>query len=212
MNVTGAGTAAVAKITVSASMGPAAIVKTGSQATVNSVSVGWGSDSASLVTAADGLRLLPAGRKTDLPWANIRTLTVTLGQAEPLSASDVHVTGITVANYGPVTVTPVTVGPLTPGSTGSTSYLITLAEPIATADRVTLTISNAGIATYTRRIDVLPGDINDDGVVNSTDATIASGYLLSTYITADILGDGVVSTRSVKAIQLLNGTTLPLLG
>ena len=220
VNVTGAGTAAVATITVTAfapsggpsGLGSLASVATSSLANVGSVAVGFGSSGkATLVTAADGIRLLPAGRQTDLPWANIRTLTVTLSKAEPLSASDIHVTGITVANYGPVSVTPVTGGPLTPGSTGSTSYLITLAEPIATADRVTLTIGNAGITTYTRRIDVLPGDVNDDGFVNSTDATLATGYLATTYSAADIFGDGQVTTKSVKAIQLLNGSTLPTL-
>ncbi len=40
--------------------------------------------------------------------------------------------------------------------------------------------------------------------------SLASGYLLTTYLPADITGDGVVSSKSVKQIQLLNGTTLPM--
>ena len=41
---------------------------------VTAVSVGWGTQTAALQTAADGIRLLPAGRKTDLPWLGIDRL------------------------------------------------------------------------------------------------------------------------------------------
>ena len=37
----------------------------------DAVAVGWGTQTAALQTAADGLRLLPAGRNTDLPWLGI---------------------------------------------------------------------------------------------------------------------------------------------
>src|SRR5262249_28671196 len=37
-------------------------------ANVVGISAGWGTHTAPLQTAADLLRLLPAGRKTDLPW------------------------------------------------------------------------------------------------------------------------------------------------
>ncbi len=205
INVTGAGSAAVAEVSVTSGVGmaPKAALKVVSAplATIGTFVVGWGSDSAPLVTAADGLRLLPVGRKTDLPWGDIQMLAINLSKAEPLVASDVKVTGQSVANYGPVTVTPIS----------ATTYVITLAKPIAAADRVTVTIASSTIATYTRRLDVLPGDVNDDGIVNAADATVASSYLLSLYLPADIYGAGVVSSTSVKAIKLLNGTTLPLL-
>jgi hypothetical protein len=219
VNVTGAGTAAVAEVFVTtASAGPGLALisskSSSSSASVGSVSVGWGtSGSASLFTASDGLRLLPAGRQNDLPWANIQTMTVTLSQAEPLSPSDVSVTGLTVANYGPVTITPVSKGTLTPGSasSGATTYLITLARPIALADRVTLTIGNAEITQYTRRIDVLPGDVNDDGVVDESDARVALGYYATTFSAADIFGDGTVDMNDLNGIIGRNGTKLPAL-
>ena len=44
------------------------------------------------------------------------------------------VKGITVADYGPVTVT---------GS--GTTYTVTLARPVSAADRVTLSVGNAGV-------------------------------------------------------------------
>ena len=87
-------------------------------------------------------------------------LSITLSQAANLSLGDVTITGLRVANYGPVTI-----------SGSGTTYTINFAQPINAADRVTITIANASIATYTRRIDVLPGDFNDDGLVTSIDMT-----------------------------------------
>ena len=56
-------------------------------AMVTAVSVDWGSSgTAVLETAADGLRLLPAGRNTDLPWLGIDELQITLDQPEALTA------------------------------------------------------------------------------------------------------------------------------
>ena len=133
------------------------------------VGLAWGtSGAATLQTAADGLRLLPAGRSTDLPWLGINKLTITLSSPEPLSASDVTVTGRSVADYGLRTI----------DGSGAT-YTITLARPINAADRVTVTIGSASVATFTRRLDVLPGDVNDDGAVNSQDAVIVRNQYLA---------------------------------
>ena len=64
--------------------------------------------------------LLPQRYGTkDLPWYGINTLKLTLSQAESLSASDVSVTGIAVANYGPLTI-----------SGSGTNYTITFAQAI----------------------------------------------------------------------------------
>ena len=103
-------------------------------------------------------RLLPAGRNTDLPWLGIDQLPITLSRAYTLTADDVFITSAIGVNYGPVTV-----------SGSGTSYTITLARPINAADRVTLIVDNPGISAFYRRLDVLPGDFNDDGVVNSQD-------------------------------------------
>ncbi len=51
---------------------------------VTGASVEWGSQIAALQTASDGLRLLPAGRTTDLPWFNINRIPITLSQAATL--------------------------------------------------------------------------------------------------------------------------------
>ena len=174
------------------------------QATVSAVSASWGTaETATLQTNADGLRLLPAGRTTDLPWLAINKLGITLSSAAALSASDITVTGLTVANYGPVTV-----------SGSGTSYTITLAQPITLADRVTITIGNAGITSFTRRLDVLPGDVNDDGVVNSQDAVLVRNAYLGYQgavptVIEDINGDAVVDVNDYNLVRQRNGTKLP---
>ena len=161
-------------------------------ATVTAVSADWGTTGTiplqTVVENGMQVLLLPASALTNdlLPWYGINKLQITLSQAEALSQGDVIVTGNTVANYGPVTI-----------SGSGTSYMITLAQAITSADRVTVTIGNAGITTYTRRLDVLPGDANDDGVVNAQDLVdVRNDFtaLGSVYnIFDDIDGNGVVN-------------------
>ena len=129
---------------------------------VTGAAVQWGSQTAVLQTNADGLRLLPANRNMDLPWFNINRIDLTLSQAANVTPADVSVTGMTGGNYGPVTIT----------GSGTANIVITLAKAIAGPDRVTITIANAEIISYTRRLDVLPGDVNDDDAVNSTDGVL----------------------------------------
>jgi len=116
------------------------------------------------------------------------------------------------ANYGPVTIA---------GS--GEFYAITLALPISRPDRVTIVIAGAGLATYTRRLDVLAGDANDDGVVNKSDANSvlnqARGVTPAT-IFGDVLGDGTVDGKDYHAVRKLEGkpysrlpkVSLPVLG
>ncbi len=178
-----------------------------SQATIAStVGVAWGTvGTATLQTdATDHLRLLPDGRSTDLPWLGINRITITLSAPESLTAADVSVHGVNVANYGPVTI-----------SGSGTTYTITLAQPINAADRVTVTIGNDSIATFTRRLDVLPGDVNDDGAVNSQDAVIVRNeYLAFAPVTIpmmflDVNGDGVVDATDYGLVHNRAATHLP---
>ncbi len=164
------------------------------------VAVGWRTQTAALQTASGGVRLLPAGRNTDLPWLGISQVQITLGQAATLAAGDISAIGSSGTNYGPVTV-----------SGSGTSYTITLAQPINAADRVTITISNATIANFTRRLDVLPGDVNDDGVVNLQDMVAIRNQMLGLLeavptIFGDINGDGKVAINDYTAVQKLIGT------
>jgi hypothetical protein len=167
------------------------------------VTVGWGVRTVALQTAADGLRLLQAGRNTDMPWMGINQVQINLTQPEPLSAGDVTITSAIGANYGPITV-----------SGSGTSYTIKLTNPISAADRVTISIGNSLIARFTRRLDVLPGDVNDDGVVNAQDAVLIRnqiiGYLGTVpTVFGDINGDGVVDLSDFTAVRKRLGTRLP---
>jgi hypothetical protein len=167
------------------------------------VAVRWGSQSAPLQTATDGLRLVPAGRSTDLPWLGISELQVTLSRSENLTNDDITVLGISGINYGPVTV-----------SGSGRSYTITLANPINQADRVTIVIGNMLIGAINRRIDVLPGDVNDDGIVNAQDIVLIRNVIQKTgdplmIGRADIDGNGVVNVTDYLAARKKLGSHLP---
>jgi hypothetical protein len=193
------------QVTATASGGsPAEIGLQNVFATVSNFEVAWGADSASLVLQPDGLHLLPSGRSVDIPWSGIRSFTLTFDYPITLTANEVSVTGINVANYGPVTIT----------GSGET-YTITLAQPITAADRITLVISNPLLGSYTRELDVLPGDVNDDGVVNAQDialerdAYVGQPVSYIPLIFEDILGDGSVDLADYNAVRAKSGTKLP---
>jgi len=158
---------------------------------------------APLVLASDGLRLLPAGRVNDVPWAGLRQIQITLANVAALAAADVSIRSASGINYGPVTIT---------GS--GNSFVLTLARPVASADRLTLTIGNAGIASFTREIDVLPGDANDDGVVNFADFVALSNHFgkavgPAAWAQGDLNGDGVVNFADFVSLSNNFGKKLP---
>ena len=170
---------------------------------INQVGVTWGNRTAAVETAADGLRLLPAGRNTDLPWLGISQLKITFSQAYLLTADDVAVSSAIGVNYGPVAL-----------SGSGTSYTITLAQPINKADRVSIVIDKPGTTALYRRLDVLPGDVNDDGVVNSQDLVLVRNQWLGINgtkptIFGDINGDGVVNGSDYNDVRKEIGTALP---
>ncbi len=106
-------------------------------------------------------------------------------------------------NYGPVTV-----------SGSGTSYTITLARSIDAADRLTITIVNPGISLFNRRLDVLPGDVNDDGVVNAQDMVLirnaiqkpADPLMIGWF---DVNGSGKVDTLDYSVARKKLGSHLP---
>ena len=151
------------------------------------------------------------GRNTDLPWLDIDELTITFSAVVSLTPADITVNGINVVDYGPVT---------RPHRRDAADVQrVDLARPIAGPDRVTLTISSPGITTYTRRLDVLPGDVNDDGVVNTQDVIIVRNAINPglgpvgvppTFL--DINGDGVIDVNDLTIVRQHNGKQLPVNG
>ena len=170
-------------------------------AEVTVAGVKWGSAaSANLVDTGDG-RLLPSGRYTDLPWVNIDRITLTLNHPiTSLLPKDIAVVGKAFGKYQVSSVT---------GQ--GTSWMITLAGGgISNADRVTVTVSNSQLTSYTRRLDVLPGDINDDGVVNSVDYTKELQSIPRFYFTIyDIDGSGTLTAFDAQIIRRMLGRRLP---
>jgi hypothetical protein len=180
---------------------------------VTGISVNWGTaGTATLETAADGLRLLPTGRHLDLPWAGIDELQITLSQPEALTAADVTIVSQRGTQYGPVTVSAQV------ACCASSTFVedIVFAHPIDKADRVTITFAGPGIVSYTRRLDVLPGDFSDNGVVNNHDVTAIRNEWkgkdgAQPTIFGEILGDGTVNSSDYHAARKLIGTRLPKL-
>jgi hypothetical protein len=169
---------------------------------VASSAVGWGNKTAPLKLAADGLHLLPEGRKTDLPWLNVQQLTITLSTPVTLSLTDVIVSSTSGTNYGPLTV-----------SGSGTSYTITLGQSITKADRLTIKLNLAGMVSPTFELDVLPGDYNDDGVVNSQDMVGVRNEMLGLMgalptLFGDINGDGKVDINDYTAVRQRIGSHL----
>ena len=92
--------------------------------------------------------------------------------------------------------------------TGSgTSWTITLAKAIASADKVTVVIGNSQLTSYQRILNVLPGDVNDDSVVSSTDVTLENSAINGPYnVFADYYGLGVVDANDLKGVRGKVGT------
>ena len=91
-------------------------------------------------------------------------------------------------------------------SGSGTNYTITLARPINSADRVTITIVNPGVSMFNRRIDVLPGDVNDDGVVNVQDMVLVRNAIQKTGDPlmigwVDVDGNGVIDMNDLTAVR-----------
>ena len=91
-------------------------------------------------------------------------------------------------------------------SGSGTSYTITLAQPIDAGRPGHDHHRQRGHRHFTRRLDVLPGDFNDDGVVNSQDLVgIRNEWLgiggAKPTIFGDINGDGMVNVADYNAVR-----------
>ena len=167
--------------------GSASLTQTVNPASVTGVSVGWGSQTAPLTSGAA------------LPWLGIKTLVVTLNSPAGLAPGDVSLTGKAVASYGPVTI-----------SQSGSVYTLTLAKPITAPDRLTLTVGNAGVNSYSASFSVLPGDVSGDGAVNASDMALVKNAIGGTYNqTDDIDGSSAVDASDYTAVRQRVGTKLP---
>lgn len=171
-------------------------------ATVTGVSVGWGSQTAALFDASGG-RLLPAGRTTSIPWLGITTLRLSLDQPiTSLAPGDITLSSLAGSGYTVASV-----------SGSGTTWTVTLGSGgLTQADRVTVTVGGSNVATYTRRLDVLPGDVNDDGVVTSADRMLLQQQITLALVYQaiyDIDGNGVINLNDRTLVNSRLNSKLP---
>jgi len=170
-------------------------------AQVTGTSVGWGTQTANLVTNADGLRLLPAGRTNSIPWLGVNKITLTLDNPiASLVAGDISFRSAVNLSYSVQSI-----------SGSGTSWTITLANNgIVSPDKLTVTVANSSLASFTRRLDVLPGDVNDDGMVSSLDMNLVQKQLTLGYVAFfDVDGTGTLTSADVTAVKARIGNKLP---
>jgi hypothetical protein len=170
-----------------------------SLATITNVAVGWGTQTANLVDVGSG-RLLPTGRTNTIAWLGITQITLTLDQSiASLTTADITLSGNSGFSYGVASV-----------SGSGTAWTITLSgSGLVNADRVTVNIGGGSIVTYSRRLDVLPGDVNDDGVVTVLDQMTVSRQIALAYNSLyDIDGSGSVSSTDVSLVKSRLGRRL----
>jgi hypothetical protein len=82
------------------------------------------------------------------------------------------------------------------------------------ADQVTVSLAGAGVSPFTRTLTVLPGDFDDNGVVNRRDLRGIRAEINGTggakpTIFGDINGDGVVDINDLRAVRHRLGARLP---
>ncbi len=159
----------------------------------SATSVGWGSQTR-----------VVSGRKNDLPWANISRFVLKFSSPVTPATTDLTVTGCGGHIYVVKAVSVV----------GNT-VMWTLTAPITTADIVTITV-DPRLAIYTTQVRILPGDVNDDGVVNSQDQVLVRNACLhigppTTIPLAffDLNGDGVIDLTDYNLARKYTGTRLP---
>ena len=191
-----------------------------SAATITGVGVQWGTKgSASLSDAAPTVgssvtRLLPAGRTNDISWLNINRITITLDKAvSTLAVGDVKLASAVAGTV--YTVTSVTGSGTTWTITFANNLNSTVGTGIINADRVTVTIGNGQLTSFARRLDVLPGDVNDDLAVNTLDTAAVKNYYTSGTIPTsgvaflDVDGNGVVDVTDYNLVLGRVGKKLP---
>ena len=169
-------------------------------AQVSSTSIGWGTQAANLVDAGNG-RLLPVARVNTIPWLGVNKITLTLNNPiASLSAGDISFQSAAGLSYSVQSI-----------SGSGTSWTINLANGgIVNPDKLTVTVANSSLATFSKRLDVLPGDVNDDGLVSSLDQLLVSRQLTGAYIAFyDVDGSGSLSADDVNKIKTRIGNRLP---
>jgi hypothetical protein len=165
-----------------------------------------------------------------MPWTNLNQIQISFNEAVNVQQASLALTGVNVANYA--------FSGFSYNATTHTATW-TLANPIG-ADRLQLDLKSSGAAAVTSTsgssldgewtngasvypsgngaaggdfnfaFNVLPSDLNQDGIVNGQDiVAIASHWLQVGGITGDTNGDDIVNGQDISAIASRWLSTLP---
>jgi hypothetical protein len=147
---------------------------------------------------------VPGGR-TNLPWTTIAGVKVTF--SKPVTGNCSSLTGMSVtgcSGFGSNTLT-WTFSALT-RATYNTKVLGTTANAVMDLTGNPL----GGGIDFAQILNLLPGDVSDDGNVASNDAVLVNNARALPYnVIDDINGDGVVDMNDVNLVRARIGTHLP---
>jgi hypothetical protein len=166
----------------------------------------WTNNSASQLSAGQGaggysIPLGTNGQPTSLPWINLDQIQIAFNADVNVQQTSLTLTGVNVANY--------TVVNFSYDSTIHTATW-TLSRSINT-DTLHLDLKSAGSGTafslagedFNFAFNVLPGDANQDGIVNGLDiGVVANNWLHSQGTTSDLNGDGLVNGLDINVIAV----------
>ena len=147
---------------------------------------------------------MPGGR-TNLPWTTVTGVKAKF--SKPVTGNSASLTGVSVTGFsgsGTNTLT-WTFNALT-RATYNTKLLGTTANAIRDLAGNPL----GGGVDFAQTLNVLPGDVSDDGNVASNDSVLVNSARSLPYnVIDDINGDGVVDINDVNLVRVRIGTHLP---
>jgi VCBS repeat-containing protein len=152
-----------------------------------------------------------AGQLTPIPWSNLDTITVVFSEPVNASAGSLTVNGVSALNYATAEF-----------SMDGTRATWRLMNPIV-ADKINLTLpgtitdgaGNPLGSQFSFRMDVLAGDVNGSGSVNTADiaSAAADGFAGASNAAykprTDVNGDGRVNIADSIAVRNRIGASLP---
>ena len=169
------------------------------------------------------------GQSLDLPWSNLNQVRIQFNENVNVQLGSLTVSGQAVPQYA---ISGFSYDPTT------FTAVWTLAQPIG-ADHVQVHLSSTGPAAVTDQsgnpldgewtngtsawpsgdgvpggdfnfsFNVLPGDVNQDGIVNAQDLALASSGWMKSGMTGDLNGDGIVNGQDLAVLSSNWLETLP---
>ncbi|MEX2188761.1 MAG: hypothetical protein WD875_18270 [Pirellulales bacterium] len=157
----------------------------------------------SSATGLDGFSLAIDATNEHLPLAGVDQFVVRFAADAEVQFSDLAISSAAGSEYA---VDAFSYNPATLTATW------TLDRPLD-ADRVQLSLSNAGLVVWSKSVSVLPGDFDASTTVDLADIATAVAAIFgsnsASATAADLNGDGMLNVRDMIALRNRLGTSLP---